>query len=138
MPIYVYECKGGHRFDLYLPLKDYNTTQKCECGEDANRKTVPTMISPDIAPWDHYISPASGKLITSHKERRQDMKESGCVDYEPSLRKDYQKNQRNEEMKLEKAIDETVDREIELMPSHKRESLERELDSGADIAYERR
>jgi hypothetical protein len=137
MPTYVYKCSEGHEFDIYLPLKDYNTTQKCTCGRDAKRITVPTMLSPDIAPWDAYVSPATGKYITSYKERRSDMKESGCVDYEPSLRKNFKKHQREDELKLEKSIDETVEREYEKLPSQKKEMLERELTNGADLEYTR-
>lgn len=137
MPIYVYQCGNNHRFDLYLPLKDYNTVQKCACGKDAYRQTVPTMLSPDIAPWDAYISPVSGRPITSYKERKEDMKRSGCVDYEPSLRKDHKRNQREDELKLEKSLDNTVEEIYEKMPSQKKEMLERELTNGADIEYKR-
>jgi len=137
MPIYVYECTQGHRFDKFLPLKDYNTTQVCECGKNAYRKIVPTMLSPDIAPWDAYVSPTTGNLITSHKQRKQDMRNSGCVDYEPSLKKNYKRSEREEELKIEKSLDNTVDEIYEKMPSQKKEMLERELTNGADIEYKR-
>lgn len=137
MPIYKYECSQGHQFDKFLPMKNYKDPQICECGSDAKRVLVPTMLSLDIANWDRYISPTSGKLITSHKERKQDMRESGCVDYEPSLKKNYKKNQRDEELKIEKSLDNTVDEIFEKMPSQKKEMLERELTNGADIEYKR-
>lgn len=137
MPVYVYECPSGHRFEKVLKVKHYNDPQTCECGNQATRKTVPTMLSPDIAPWDSYVSPATGNFITSHKQRKQDMKASGCVDYEPSLRKTIEKQQRDDEIKFEKSIDETVEREYEKLPSQKKEMLERELTAGADLQYTR-
>ncbi len=90
-----------------------------------------------MQPWDRYISPASGKVITSYKDRRKDMIETGCVDYEPSLKKDITKHWKSEEAKLEKAIDETVEKEIQAMPMRKREKLSEELTSGADCEYTR-
>jgi len=137
MPVYVFECEYGHRFDKILKLKDYNTPQKCECGKDAFRKTVPTMLSPDIAPWDAYVSPASGRYITSYKQRRQDMKETGCVDYEPSMRKEQKRKQHEADLKLEKAIEQTVEREFDSMTSEKKERLTNELSAGADLTYTR-
>ena len=135
MPTYVLKCENGHQFDKYLPLKEYNDIQLCECGANAKRIMVPTMLSPDIANWDRYISPASGKLITSYKDRREDMKRTGCVDYEPSLKKEEATNK--QEAALEKAIDETVDREIGKMSSSQLEKLGSELSHGADLSYTR-
>lgn len=133
MPIYVQECPQGHEFDVFLHLADYNTPQTCQCGLLAKRKIVPTMIRCDIAPWDAYESPSSGKLITSYKERREDMVRTDCVDYEPSLKKQQKKTQKESELKLEKAMDDTVEEAIEKMPTAKREKLSNELVSGADI-----
>jgi len=138
MPIYTYECKEGHRFDRFLKLADYKDPQTCDCGAEADKKIVPTMINCDMQPWDSYISPATGRLITSYKDRKKDMQDSGCVDYEPSLRKHVEKEADAADAKLEKKIDETVEKEIHAMPARKREKLERELTSGADCVYERR
>ena len=127
MPIYVHECKNGHRFDVFLKIADYDTPQTCECGSPSHRVIVPTMISCDIAPWDAYVSPASGKLITSYKDRRADMEATGCVDYDPGM-KTVQKNSiKQADEKLDKMVDETVEKEFEAMPSSKKEKLENEL-----------
>jgi len=137
MPLYTYECKNGHQFDRILRLKDYKQPQTCKCGAKAERKIMPTMVNCDMQPWDRYISPVSGKPITSYKERREDMKKHDCVDYEPSLRKHQTKHIQDEEAKLEKAMDETVEKEVEKMPIRKREKLAEELTSGADCEYMR-
>lgn len=137
MPIYVFECPEGHRFDKLLKIEQYLEPQECECGSMGKRVITPTMLSLDIAPWDAYVSPATGKYITSHKERKRDMKESGCVDYEPSLKKHNKEKQKAEDLKLDKKVDETVDRIYENLPSKKRESLSNELTRGTDLQYTR-
>lgn len=134
MPIYVFRCESGHRFDRYLPIKDYNSLQTCECGAKAKRQTVPTMIAPM---FEDYESPIDGRPITSKRKRLEDLARSGCVPYEPSLKDEANKNIKNEELKLEKEIDKTVELEIEKMPARKRELLEQELKSGANIEYTR-
>ena len=136
MPIYDYECQNGHRFDRFLKLKDYRDPQVCECGSKSKRVIMPTMINCDIPPWEYFESPVSGKPITSYKERKKDMIEHGCVDYEP-LQKQVTNHMNTQERQLEKKVDDFVDKTIGEMPVRKREKLETELNSGADIAYER-
>ena len=65
------------------------------------------------------------------------MEESGCVDYEPSMVKHTTKHMEEEDAKLEKAMDETVEKEIMKMSTKKREQLAAELSSGADCEYTR-
>lgn len=137
MPLYTYRCENGHQFDRILRLKDYLSKQICDCGAETKKLILPTMINCDIAPWDRYISPVSGKPITSYRERREDMKKHDCVDYEPSLKGHITKHMHDEDAKLERAMDETVEREVESMPVRKREKLAEELTSGADCEYTR-
>lgn len=87
--------------------------------------------------WDAYESPITGEIITSARQRENEMKEHDCVDYEPSLRGEADRKVREEEAKLERKIDETVDHEISTMPAVKREKLFEELKSGVDIEVER-
>lgn len=87
--------------------------------------------------FDAYESPITGKIITSARQRAAEMKEHGCVDYEPSLKDEIDRNVRNEELALDKHVDDTVDYEIANMPAQKREKLFEELRAGADINVER-
>lgn len=138
MPIYQYECDNGHYFERLLPVKDYLKPQTCECGATGNKKISIPMLNLDMQPWDRYISPVSGKPITSYKERKADMERHGCVDYEPSLRKNISKDIERNEAKLEQKIDETVEAQIHAMPARKREKLESELNAGASCDYVRK
>lgn len=42
----------------------------------------PPSVIFDIQPWDAFVSPATGKVISSKSQRREDMRASGCRDWE--------------------------------------------------------
>lgn len=136
MPLYDYECQDGHKFDRFLSLKDYKEPQTCDCGKPAKKLITPTMLNCDIQPWDSYISPASGDLITSYKDRRRDMEKTGCVDYDPGMKTDQEAAVKREDAKLDKLVDETVEKEFDAMPVRKKEKLETEL-KHSELEYTR-
>lgn len=132
-----HRCKCGEVFETPKDRVDFQFAPCPECGEMANRITKrppPFFVK---GQFDAYESPITGEVITSMRQREKEMKEHGCVDYEPTLRKEIDANAKREEQKLEKMVDETVDYEISNMPARKREKLEQELTAGADINYER-
>ncbi len=134
MPLYSFLCNKGHKFELVLKVAEYNLPQTCECGEKAKRQVTTAMITPA---FEDYESPIDGSPITSKKKRIEDMARNDCVPYESSLRQESTRNMKVEEAALEKAVDETVEREISKMPSDKRLSLEKELAAGANLEYHR-
>jgi putative FmdB family regulatory protein len=125
MPIYEFLCDSGHKFDRFLKLKDYDQPQTCECGRPADKQLSAPMVHVD---FPAYVSPASGKYITSRAERRADMKATGCVDYEPSLKAEQEKRYAAEDAALDKKVEEHVEREIINMPVEKREKLAAEVE----------
>ena len=132
MPSYQYICENKHHFDRYLPVADYQTPQTCECGAGARRIiSLPMLIisGPDVC----YDSPIDGRPVTSMQARREDLARSGCTPYDPGRKEDYDRRGKEAEAALDKAVDETVDREIALMPTRKREKLEAELTAGASV-----
>ncbi len=98
-----------------------------------NRRLDLTIINNS---FDAYESPATGKVISSHKQRKQDLAESGCMEYDPGVKQDATEHWKREEAKLEKNIENTVEREIESMSSSKREDLYNEL-KHSDLEYTR-
>ena len=139
MPIYEFKCiNNKHEFTRFLKLEDYRLPQTCDCGSPSRRIISIPMLNCDMQPWDRYVSPASGKVITSYAERKKDMAETGCVDYEPSLTKHVTQHMETEDAKLEKAMDETVEKTVAGWDNRKREKLANELESGADCVYERK
>lgn len=67
-------------------------------------------MRPDIAPWDAYESPATGKAITSYAQRREDMKASGCRDWEGKAAEtaNAQRQNKYSEEVADIALDKTV------------------------------
>lgn len=128
MPTYAYVCLNDHEFDRYLPVSEFDTPQVCECGAPSRKViTLPMiMVAPDV----HYDSPIDGRPITSMAARREDLARSNCVPYDPDLKYDQLRRTARQEEELEKAVEETVEREIDAMPTIKRERLQRELDEG--------
>lgn len=134
MPIYEFLCQSGHKFDRVLRLAEYDTPQTCECGETATRLISTPMFAVDIPA---YQSPVTGRWINGRAERREDLKRTGCVEYEPSMKDHAERARLREDADLEKAMGETVEAEIYAMPVRKREKLTAELESGGDIEYAR-
>lgn len=130
-PIYEYACLGGHDFERYLPVAQYQDAQYCECGELGVRRISLPMIfvKPDIC----YDSPITGEPITSMAKRLDDLAKHNCEPYDPDIKQHIAEKNKREEIALEKAVDETIDREIATMPARKREKLEAELHGGMTV-----
>lgn len=135
MPCYIYKCDIHGHFELVKRFKDHCNMMDCPvCGELCNQViTAPTLIIPkDIC----YISPATGAVITNEAARKRDMANSECIEYEPGMKQDYHRRIEDGERNLDKLVDETVEKEIALMPSAKREALETAA-SAFDVGIER-
>lgn len=106
----------------------------CECGKDAQQViTVPMLVIPAhmSATGTHaYESPVTGDIITTQKQRLEDMARSGCVEYDPGMRQDVDRRVIEQEKALDKSVDETIDRAIAELPAVKREKLDAEMSAG--------
>ena len=133
--LYEYRCRNGHEFERVLPVADYQTPQRCECGAEGRRVlSLPRlMVKQDV----RYDSPVTGAPITSERARREDLARHNCIEYEPGMRQDYERRVVEDERKLDKVVDATVEAEISRMPARKRERLEAELKGGSDVTVER-
>lgn len=135
MPIYVYSCSRGHQFERILPVAQHSRRQRCDCGEmGVQIITAPSVfVSKDIC----YDSPIDGRPITSMRARLDDLARNNCVEYDPEIKKDYARRVEREQADLERRVESTVEAAIEAMPTRKRERLESELKSGAEVTPER-
>lgn len=134
--IYEYECQCGNTFDRVLPVSEYNTPQWCHCGLQAKKiisRPMLVSVRQDIC----YDSPVDGRPITSWAQRREDLARNGCEAYDPEMKRDTDRRIAREDAALDRAIEATVEAEIEKMPSRKKEALARELDAGATPVPER-
>ena len=127
-PCYEYRCPRGHDFERVLPVADYKTPQECECGAMGRRVlSLPAIM---VRPECNYTSPIDGRPITSWRARKEDLARNNCEPYDPDRKQDYDRRIKDDETRLDAAVDATVEAEIEKMPARKRELLEAELKSG--------
>lgn len=135
MPTYEYVCPSGHKFEKILKLSSYKEPQQCECGEEGERVISPPMVfvSQDI----RYTSPIDGRVITTRQQRQEDLAKSNCIPYDPGMKQDADRRRVESEMKLEKSLDATVEKQIHTMPARKREKLAAELQGGVTAEYTR-
>ncbi len=136
MPTYEYECLSGHHFERVLPVSRYDEPQVCECGKAASK-----LISRPLLAWAsrecRYDCPITGKPITSRAQHEDNLKRHGCQEYDPEMKTDAANFRKRQDEALDRAVEETVEREIEKMPSRKKEALVKELESGAVASPER-
>ena len=128
MPTYEFVCPEGHKFERVLRVADYNVPQGCDCGLYAERKiSIPMVfVSQEI----RYESPIDGKVISTRQQRQEDLARNNCVEYDPEMKRDAARKQAERDAKLDRAVDETVEREIHNMSPRSREKLAAELEGG--------
>lgn len=128
MPLHDFECPAGHVTEEVVGAGIEQILCR-HCPDLAQRvflRAPMGIVRPDI----HYTSPIDGREITSVQARLEDLARSDCVPYEPGIKQDQERKRMESEAALERSVDNTVDREIALMPARKRERLEAELTGG--------
>lgn len=92
----------------------------------AERHQAPDLML-DIQPWEAYESPASGKMITSRKERREDMARTNSRPWEGlAVEKQEAARQRAyQEQRSDARLHEAVARSFYQMDPKKRRELTR-------------
>ena len=91
------------------------------------------IIRPDMA----YESPTTGHVITSEKARRNDLAASGCIEYDPEMKTDQARRIAEQDAKLDKDFDVSIDKAIESLSPDKKAKLEVEMASGLDVEVAR-
>ena len=109
MPFYDYRCSlCSSKQSAYRKIKDRDEVEVC-CGQPSIRVISAPTVIPEI---QSYVSPASGKLISSRAQRREDLLREGCIAHEPGLREHIASTQEYEKEKafrpISAAIDQTV------------------------------
>jgi putative FmdB family regulatory protein len=140
MPRYVYRCNDCGEFERVLSVSQHSPIAICNCGEIAKQViTAPTVVIPShmsATGVSAYESPTTGKIITNMRERRNDLAASGCIEYDPGMKQDSDRRAIDEEKALDRAVDETVEREFASMSGDKIEQLAKEVVS-SELAVER-
>lgn len=135
MPQYVYECPKHGRFERILRVAEHRSVVECECGTESRQVITPiTVVIPShmsATGVSAYESPVSGEIITTQRQRANDLAENGCIEYDPGMKQDADRRVKEDDEKLDKLVDETFDREFTAMPGEKREALINEIASGS-------
>lgn len=138
MPTYTYQCEGGHVFERYLRLSQLDDRQWCESCNRAMTRIITVPALAFAQPEIRYDSPIDGRPITSWAQRREDLDRNHCQPYDPEMKTDANNRVKESTQNLEKAMGETVEAQIEKMPSKKREKLYNEITrAGAEVEYHR-
>lgn len=114
MPEYESVCLKCGQYHTYIAQMRhcFDTPECCGIKTDKRILTAPMGVM-DYPPWQPYESPASGKIITSKAERRDDFKATGTRPWEGKEQEekevDRQKAYADKEMddKLDKTVRES-------------------------------
>ena len=122
------KCNKRHEFIAQVAYR--NETPMC-CGALTERRIFDAPVGHmDFQSWEPYESPASGKIITSKKERREDFKRTNTRQYEgfEQEKKEADRINAYQEQKDDKELTETVEKVIASFPEEKKKQLNREFE----------
>lgn len=127
MPTYLYRCPNGHATEEFRSVSHHTAVIACPfCMTRATQViTAPRFVK--VAQDVCYDSPIDGTPITSHAARREDMKRHDCIEYDPEMKKDYERKRNESQQAFEQTIEESVAHDIARMPNHKKQQLIREV-----------
>lgn len=135
MPLYDFKCGQGHKFELFVPLANFDMVQFCSCGMPAVRLVSAPAIAVENV---EYTCPVTGTPILSKRAHEDNLKRHNCILAEPGLEQELNSRRKAKDAEFEKSIDETVEKEWDGYSGEKREALAKELLHGADLLVERK
>jgi len=127
MPLYDFLCAEGHPFERMVPLANFSDTQHCACSAPATRVISAPMFTVDQT---DYTCPITGNWIGSKAAHRENLAKHSCRVLEGGEKEAAAAFRQKQDEALDKAIETTVEKSIEAMPSAKKEQLHNELING--------
>lgn len=110
MPIYSLRCTscGRQNGDIFRSIEERDSAlPPCSfCSGKTYRQITPTFVRGDI---ESYISPASGKLISSRSQRKEDLLSTGHFEWEPGIDKDISRRRQERIEESFAPIEQTID-----------------------------
>lgn len=98
------------------------------CGEEIDNPSGPLIVGDLPA----YESPIDGRVISGRAARREDLKRSGCREYDPGMREQMARNQAADDAKLDADVGRTVEKFFHETTPRNRELLVQALQAGLD------
>jgi hypothetical protein len=72
-----------------------------------------------------YESPVTGAWVEGRAQRREDLKRSGCREYDPGMKDDAKRNHQANNERLDRIIGEGAQRVYNQMPDYKRKAIDK-------------
>lgn len=130
MPLYEYECRVCYAHtDTFNSIVNRRKAPTCkDCGS-ATRLVISAVmgcVKFPAAAGQEYISPTSGKAITTERARRDDLKRTGCRPYEgfEAEKKEADKSRKEQEKKSDAKLEESTRRAYHQLSPKQRRVLE--------------
>ena len=136
MLLYDLNCKScGIDTTRFIKLQDLDDYQECDVcsGELVRIIRAPFISISDIG----YTCPITDKWIGSKQDHRNNLDKHGCRLLEEGEHEHNQASKQRANEELDKAIEQSVEKEILSMPTEKVERLAKEVQSGLDISIDR-
>lgn len=140
MPLHDFRCSEGHTFESAVQHGvDALMCPSCMTAGVANPahkvflKAPVGFVQRDIC----YDSPIDGRPITSKQQRIDDLRRNHCIEYDPEMKKDAERNRKDMEAALDRSVDATVEEAISKMDVRTKEKLDSELRAGASVEVTR-
>lgn len=110
MPFYEFKCPQNHRHDVYLKIDNRDTPQTCpDCAQPLARQIAAAALA---RPFTPYISPVTGKPVESPSARRDDLRRSGSIEWEPGIKQDLPRIRKDNFEKAMAPIEATIDKTV--------------------------
>jgi len=123
MPIYRWGCRAcGREEEGFRIVDERRNAPKCH-GETMQIVICPAFVNDDIPP---YVSPASGKVISSRSARRDDLRRTNSRPWEgfDQERKEASRQRAYADQKFDRVLDEGARTVYHQLPPRKRRVLE--------------
>lgn len=137
MPTYLYQCPAcSTRRDIFKSLANLGRSEPCEaCQTPMERRLTAPAVVADYAGYD---CPVTGKRIEGRRAHEENLKRHGCRVLETGETEAFRQGKRQAEAVLEKEVDNTVEQFYEALPTESREQLAIAVQSGLDVAIDRK
>ena len=135
MPLYNYTCPDHGEFDAFAPLAEYKLPKACNCGKLSPRGlSVPHFSVDNVG----YNCPITGEWVGSKYQHQENLAKHDCRVLEDGETQSAATRRQQDDTKLDKLVEDHVEREFESFPSAKKEQLHNELiNGGLDLSVDR-
>lgn len=136
MPLYNYSCWNcqGH-FTEWAPMDQSAEGIECpNCGKLAQRAVSAPRV---ISDYEGYLCPVTDKWIDGRAAHIENLKRTGSRVLETGEKEAAIARRAQEEYQFDRSLDETVERQLDILPSAAKEQLANELSSGIDAVVTR-